>query len=248
MKRFCLASMVPGLLAALVLSAPAMAETQSRTCLAAIKTANARHKSDAVPGDCWRMGPLRMGMTFAQTHTLLGAPGASRALSVTYRRRKFPVTRLYYVYPRNLKNWLRLAPSRQADFHPVVLKLDFSGDALVAVGVGTSALVEAPSCEPAAPGHGFARKGADFPYGLHGLTLGAPLSDVVARFGAFVGRPGNVHTYWPVPLSVEGDKMVTGIRIASGAAFESGGGTPDFLLQLDPRSCFVTGYTLAPAH
>ena len=245
MKRFCL-----GLIALLALAAPAGAETPSKTCLAAIKTANARHKPDAVPADCWRMGPLRMGMTFAQTRTLLGGPGASRALSVTYRRRKFPVTRLFYVYPRNLKNWLRLAPSRQADFHPLILKLDFSGDALVAISVDDSARVEAPPCQVSAPGHSHARKPADFPYGFHGLTLGAPISSVVARFGKFVSwnASRDFFNYWPVQLSVDGDTLVTGIRIASGPAFEAGGGLPDFQLQLDPRSCFVTGYTLAPAH
>jgi hypothetical protein len=239
-----------GAAAVLALTVPALAETPSKTCLAVIRTADGRHKPDAVPADCWRIGPLRMGMTFAQARTLLGVPGASRALSVAYRRRKFPVTRLFYVYPRNLKNWLRLAPSPQADFHPVILKLDFSKEALVAISVDDNAFISAPPCLPSAQGRGLARKGADFPYGFHGLTLGAPLSSVVARFGAFAGtnQPRAVHHYWPVPLSVEGDTLVTGIRIASEPAFEVGSGTPDFQLQLDPRSCFVTGYTLAPAH
>jgi hypothetical protein len=250
MKRLCSGFAALGVIMVLALAVPAVAETPSKTCLAVIKTANARHKPDAVPADCWRMGALRMGMTFAQARTLLGAPGASRALSVTYRRRKFPVTRLFYVYPRNLKNWLRLAPSRQADFHPIILKLDFSKEALVAISVDNNALINAPPCQPTAPGRGFVRKGADFPYGFHGLTLGAPLSSVVARFGAFTGAGGpqkNIHPYWPVPLSVQGDTLVTGIRIASSPAFEVGSGTPDFQLQLDPRSCFVTGYTLAPS-
>ena len=245
-KRICPRIMVLAACIVLFPAVPAMAETQSKACLAAIQAANKRHKPELVPADCWRMGPLRMGMSFVQARTLLGAPGASRALSVTYRRRKFPITRIFYVYPRNLKNWLRLAPARQADFHPIILKLDFSKDALVAVSVDKNAQVTAPPCRPSAPGHRYAGNALEFPYGLHGLTLGAPLSSVTARFGAFAGTTKGVHHYWPVPLSVQGDKLVTGIRIASGAAFEAGGGPPDFQLSLDPRSCFITGYVLAP--
>jgi hypothetical protein len=243
MKRIFL-----GLTAALVLAAPARAETPSKTCLAAIKTANARHRAAAVPTDCWRMGPLRLGMNLAQARTLLGAPGASQMLSLTYRRKKIPLTRLFYVYPRNLENWLKLVPSRQADFHPITLKLDFSKDVLVAVAVDHGAHITPPPCKPSAPGRGFVRKGADFPYGLHGLTLDAKLSDVEARFGKFASSNAakDFHIYWPVPLSVTGKDTVSGFRIATGAPFESGGGTPDFQLRLDPRSCFVTGYVLTP--
>jgi hypothetical protein len=249
MKRLCSGFAALGAIMILALTVPALAETPSKACLGAIETANTRHKPNAVPADCWRMGPLRMGMTFAQARTLLGVPGASRALSVTYRRRKFPVTRLFYIYPRNLKNWLRLAPSRQADFHPVILKLDFSKEALVAISVDNTLRVVQPVCVPTAAGHAFVRQAAAFPYGFHGLTLGAKLAEVETRFGKFAG--GNAshdfHDYWPVPLSVDGDALVTGMRIASEPAFAAESGMPDFQLQLDPRSCFVTGYTLAPS-
>ena len=245
---FMMKRIFPGLIAALVLAVPALAETPSKTCLAAIKTANARHRAAAIPADCWRMGPLRLGMNLAQARTLLGAPSASQTLTITYRRKKIPMTRLFYVYPRNLTNWLKLAPARQADFHPITLKLDFSKDALVAVAVGHAAHIVPPPCKPSAPGRGFVHKDADFPYGLHGLTLGAKLTDVEARFGKFASSNAakDFHIYWPVPLSVEGKDTVSGFRIATGAPFESGGGTPDFQLTLDPRSCFVTGYVLTP--
>ena len=141
--RLCL-----GFLAVLALTAPALAETPSKACLAAIKSATAKHKPDKVPGDCWRMGPLHLGMNMVQARTLLGAPDASQNFTLPYRRRQIAVTQLLYVYPRNLMNWLRLAPSRQADFHPVTLRLDFSKDALTAISLGATARIAAPPCKP----------------------------------------------------------------------------------------------------
>ena len=245
LKRLCL-----GFAITLLAAGQALAETPSKTCLAAIKAATARHKADKVPGDCWRMGPLRLGMTTVQARTLIGAPDASQASIVTYRRKKIAVTQLLYVYPRNLKTWLRLAPPKIKDFHPETLRLDFSKDVLVAISVGNTAQIVVPVCKPSAPGHGFVRKGVDFPYGFHGLTLGSDLSTVQPRFGKFSGsnRARDVHVYLPVPLSIEGDDTVSGIRITTGAPFEAVGGMPNFQLKLDPRSCFVTGYALTPGH
>jgi hypothetical protein len=184
-----------------------------------------------------------------QTRTYLGAPDAGSDITLSYRRRKIVMTRQLYVYPRNLRNWLRLAPSRQQDFHPVILKLDFSKGLLVAIGLDTSARVTPPPCKPSAPGRAYMRGGLDFPYGLHGMTLGAPISSVAERFGKFAGgnKSGDFHIYWPVPLSVDGKDKVTGFRMATGAPFESGGGEPNFVPTLDPRSCFVTGYVLKPS-
>jgi hypothetical protein len=114
--------------------------------------------------------------------------------------------------------------------------------------VDSSARIVPPPCKPSAPGHSFVHRQGDFPYGFHGLTLGAPLASVVARFGRFASSSSKSSQYWPVPLSVDGDKNVSGIEIATGMAFTGAGGMPDFQLQLDPRSCFVTGYALAPGH
>lgn len=246
MQRLCLAFL--GVLAVTTALTPARAETPSRSCLAAIHGAIAHHKPDAVPGDCWRMGPLHLGMSLDQARTLIGAPDASQTMPVSYRRKLIPVTQFLYVYPRNLKNWLRLAPARLADFHPDTLRLDFSRDALVAIGVGNAANLAAPPCKPSGLGRGFVRKGVDFPYGFHGLTLGAALASVEPRFGKFTGgnRMHDFHVYLPVPLLIEGKDTVSGIRIASGAPFEARGNMPDFQLGLDPRSCFVTGYALTP--
>jgi len=249
MKRIFLRSAVLLLLGAPVLSMSALAETPSLKCVADIQAANKRHGAPPVPVDCWRIGPLRLGMTQVQTRTFLGAPDASSDFTLSYRRRKVPVTRQLYVYPRNLHNWLKLAPAPAKDFHPVTLKLDFSKGALVALGVDTGARQTPPACKPSRPGRSFVRGGLDFPYGLHGMTLGAPLSSVEGRFGRFAG--GNTahdfHIYWPVPLSVDGKDSVTGFRMATGAPFESGGGEPDFALTVDPRNCFVTGYVLKPS-
>ena len=245
MKRICLS-----LIALAGFAVPAMAETPSKNCMAAIKLANTSRKPVSVPSDCWRMGPLRLGVKQIQARTLLGAPGASQNFTLTFRRKKMDVTRLFYVYPRNLENWLRLVPSRQADFNPITLKLDFSKDLLVAVSVDHAAHMIAPVCKPSAPGRRFARRPAEFPYGLHGVTLGAKLDSVEARFGKFANTNAakDFHIYGLVPLSVQGKDSVTGLRFATGAPFESGGGTPDFTLKLDPASCFVTGFALGPGH
>jgi hypothetical protein len=249
MKRIFLGAVILLALGTPVSIMPAWAETPSKTCVADIQAANRSRRAPPVPVDCWRIGPLRLGMTQVQTRTFLGAPDVSSDFTLSYGSRKVPVTRQLYVYPRNLHNWLKLAPAHPGDFHPVTLKLDFSKGALVAIGVDTEARLTPPPCKPSAPGRGFVRSGLDFPYGLHGMTLGAPLSSVEARFGRFAG--GNAahdfHIYWPVPLSVDAKDIVTGFRMATGAPFESGGGEPDFALMLDPRSCFVTGYVLKPS-
>jgi hypothetical protein len=240
-KAVCL-----GFLMMLALAAPALAETPSITCLAAIKAATARHKPGGVPADCWRLGPLHLGMNTVQAQTLLGKPDASQNFTVSFRRRKLPVTQLLYVYPRNLRNWLKLAQSRVPDFHPVTLRLDFSKDALVAISLGTIAGVAVTPCTPKVQRRAFVRSGQDFPYGFHGLTLGASLASVEQRFGKFSGRATDLHVYLPVPFLVEGSDMVSGLRIATGPPFEARGDMPNFQLKLDPRSCLVSGYTLAP--
>ena len=236
-----LALAVPGL------TVPAWAETPSGDCLSAIKAADAHHRADKVPADCWRMGPLHLGMTSAQLHTLLGSPDASRTLDLPYRGRKYPVMQLRYVYPRNLKNWLRLAPERLADFRPVILTMSFFKNALAAVNVGDTHRAEVPACKPSIQSRGFFRKGADFPYGFHGLTLGAPIASVAAHFGRFssINNSHDFRNYWPVPLSVDGGDVVSAIAFATGMAFTGGSGLPDFKLKLDSASCLVTGYTLA---
>ena len=250
MKRR-LSLLVPlGFLVVIMRGAPAFAETQSKDCLAAISKANAHHKADAIPADCWRMGPLRLGMSPIQAGALLGTPGAREDLTVTFRRRGYPMTRFYYAYPRNLKNWLRLAPAQIKDFHPVSIRLDFSKDMLVAISVDDTMRLDRPPCIPTAPGHAFVHRPADFPYGFHGLTLGAKLADVEARFGKFAASNAahDFHQYWPVPLSLNGASKVEGIRIASTLPFAAGGGIPDYQLTLDPKSCFITGYALKPGH
>src|ERR1700742_534090 len=116
-----------GIVVVLGLTVPAWAETPSKTCVADIVAANSKkYRGPSVPSDCWRLGSIKLGMTMLQTRTYLGTPGASSDFTLTYRRRKVAVTRQLYVYPRNLRNWLKLAPTPQKDFHPVVLKLDFS--------------------------------------------------------------------------------------------------------------------------
>jgi hypothetical protein len=239
-----------GIVVVLGLTAPVWAETPSKTCLANIVAANnKKYHGPAVPLDCWRIGSVKMGMTMLQTHTFLGAPDAGNDFTLAYRRRQVAVTRQLYVYPRNLRNWLKLVPAPQKDFHPVTLKLDFSDGKLVAIGLDTEARVTPPPCRPSAPGRAFVRGSLDFPYGLHGMTLGAPITSVTGRFGKFTGgnKTEDFHIYYPVPLSVDGKETVTGFRMATGAPFESGGATPNFVLTLDPRSCFVTGYVLQPS-
>ncbi len=232
--------------AALALALPARAETPSRDCLAAIKAAVQRHRADRVPDDCWRMGPLKLGMSEMQARTLLGQPDASRVFTANYRRRKYALDQLLYVYPRNLKNWLRLGPARQQDFHPVTLRLAFYKEALVALTVRNDVRIAAPACVPKTAGRYFERKGVDFPYGFHGLTLGAAMDSVQPRFGRFAGQT-NTYFYWPVPLAVGGAAKVVSIDIATGMAFVNRGAPPDFQLHLDPKSCFITGYAVQAA-
>jgi hypothetical protein len=227
---------------------PAWAETSSQDCQTAIRSADAHHRADKIPMDCWRMGPLHLGMASAQLRTLLGRPDASQTLTADYRRRDYPVTLLSYVYPRNLKNWLRLAPARQGDFHPVTLQVLLFKESVAAISVSDAARSKAPSCAPSVQRRTSIRPGANFPYGFHGLTLGAPVKSVETRFGRFASSNAShdFGNYWPVPFSVSGADTVSGLQFATGMAFAATGAMPDFHLRLDPRSCLVTGFTLAP--
>jgi hypothetical protein len=238
-------------LAALVwaLPLPAWAMTGEAACVTAIKSATAHHRAALVPDDCWRIGSLALGMTRHLVERTLGSPTATRSAAVTYRRQKFPLTETLYVYPRNLRNWLRLAPEPLDRFSPPTLRLFYWKDALVAVAAGNTARIESGDCKPAHPARAFERGGIDFPYDFHGVTLGAPVASVPQRFGRFasVAPARGTANYWPVPLAFSGAKTVQEITFATGMAFAAAAWEPDFQLQRDPQTCLVTGFAFPKA-
>jgi hypothetical protein len=242
-KRLVLAALL------LALPFPAWAMTGEAACVAAIKSATAHHRAAAVPDDCWRMGPLTLGMTRRSAERILGSPLATRAAAMTYRRQKFALAETLYVYPRNLRNWLRLAPQTLDRFPPPTLRLFYWKDALVAIAAGNAGKIDAPDCKPQHPVTAFVRGGVDFPYDFHGVMLGAPLATVSQRFGRFanVNAAHETANYWPVPLAFSGAKGLKGITFATGMAFAGLGWEPDFQVQRDPQTCLVTGFAFPKA-
>ena len=223
--------------------------TAETACVTAIKSATAHHRAAMVPDDCWRIGSLTLGMTRRSAERVLGGPLASRTAAVTYRRQKFALTETLYVYPRNLRNWLRLAPQPMDRFSPPTLRLFYWKDALVAISAGDAARVEGADCKPQHPVQAFNRGGTDFPYDFHGVMLGAPLATVAQRFGRFasVNTVRAAANYWPVPLAFSGAKTIREITFATGMAFAGVAWEPDFQVQRDPQTCLVTGFALPKA-
>ncbi len=188
-------------------------------------------------------------MTRHAAESMLGVPTALHTATVTYRRQKFPLTAALYVYPRNLRNWLRLAPQPLDRFSPPTLRLFYWKDSLVAIEAGNAARVEGQDCKPSASVQAFSRGGTDFPYDFHGVILGASLATVSQRFGRFasVNTARGTANYWPVPLAFSGAKAIGEITLATGMAFAGVMWEPDFQVQRDPRTCLVTGFALPKA-
>ena len=238
MKRLVLAALL------LALPLPAWAMTGEAVCVTAFKSATARHLAATVPDDCWRIGPLTLGMTRRAAERTLGSPAATRTASVTYRRQKFALTEMLYVYPRNLRNWLRLAPQPIDRFSPPTLRLFYWKGGLVAISAGNAGKVEGPDCKQAHRAQAFNRGGKDFTYDFHGVALGMTLAAVSQRFGRFanVNTVRDTANYWPVPLAFSGAKGVREITFATGMAFAGVTWEPDFQVQRDPQTCLVTGF------
>ena len=101
------------------------------------------------------------------------------------------MTRQFYVYPRNLQELAEAgAGPAERIFIPITLKLDFSKDALVAVGGGHERADDAAALQAvSAPGRGFVRKAAGFSLWLARHDLGrAAFLGVETRFGKFRQR------------------------------------------------------------
>jgi len=231
----------------IIFAAPASAATPSRACVAAIKSANVRHRAIGIRPDCWRIGLLTLGMSQVAGQGVMGPPEAARDIAINYRRQKYPLHEALYVYPRNLKSWLRLAPEPLEHFHAVTLHLFYWKDSLVAIRLGSDARIDSAPCTPSLPTRPFERGGADYPFDFHGIALGAPMAAVSARFGRFAGtnRSRDFFNYWPVPLSFGGEGRVNEIGFSTGMAFAGIGGVAQFQLRRDPQTCLVRDYTVS---
>jgi len=236
------------LAAALLLAAfPAQALTPSSTCVAALKAANAKHRAAMVPDDCWRMGLLSLGISRVAAEGVMGPPDAFRQTGASYRRQKFGLVEAFYVYPRNLKSWLRLVPQPLERFQPITLHLLYWREKLVGIAVSHDARTDSAPCTAKTGGRVFLRGGADYPFNFHGIGLGAKMEAVTARFGRFatINASRDFASYWPVPLSFGGEGQVEEIAFATGMAFVGISGMPRFQVRRDPATCLVTGYTVS---
>lgn len=226
---------------------PARAETPSAACVAAIRAADRRHHAAGVPADCWRIGPLTLGMARYAAEAAAGRPDASASLATVYHHRRFALAEAVYVYPRNLGSWLRLVPQAASHFHPPTLRLYYWRDELVAMTAGRDARIDLPACRPTRPVRNFRRGGVDFPYDFHGIALGMPVAKAHAAFGRFASIDFKRHAanYWPVPLAFTGRAAIDSIAIATGMAFAEIDRPPVLAARRAQGSCAVEGYTVS---
>lgn len=242
MKR---AFQMMGLVAGLLLGAPAPAWADNAACTAAIRGAVAHRAS--VPAACWRVGPLTLGMTRRAAEEALGPPDQTGRRTILSRRRRTRLDTALYVFPRNLRNWLTLAPAAREDFHPATLRLAYAGDRLTAIAFGRSARIDFPACASRRnPDAGYQRGDADFPADFNGIGLEASLQQVTAAFGPFAthNRSRDFWTYDPLPIAVTGDDRVQEIGIATDAAMVGALGPAHLAASLEPASCRVSGFSV----
>lgn len=227
-------------LSLLVLSAPARADN---ACIAAIRGA-VGHRGK-IPADCWRIGPLTLGMTRRVAEDALGPPDLVGSHSQMLRSRRLTFATTLYVFPRNLRKWLALAPAARQDFHFTTLRLAWQADTLVAIAAGRGARIDFPACTPRDKiAAAYRRGGVDFPADFNGIRLDSDLKEVRAAFGAgHRNSSGDFLNYWPVPLAFTGDDKVQEIEIAANMTYAGLLGPAHLAATLD-WACRINGFSL----
>lgn len=157
------------------------AAASANSCVSEIRLAIAARNPESVNRSCWHIGPIFLGMNRQELLRTLNKP-AYDAVNAT-------VETLVYLYPRDLNQRLAAHPVRDTGLKYSQLVISLLNDEVVRV----QAVADEDD--------------ATFPFAFAGIRMGAPLSEVVSRFGAFRGtnRSHDFFQYWPVPISFDTD-------------------------------------------
>lgn len=210
------------------------------SCERSLTAAFVRQVAGALPQACWRVGPIRLGMTEEEVERRLGAPMArsSRAASMA----------TLYAFPFlggplvvNGRARLRMA------------ELRFVDERLVAIDNDPPSSATSGACSP-----GHVRdplEGVDLGANagplirIAGIKTGDPLSQLRRRFGRAPAhnRPRDWYNYLPIPLSFTVDRhRISGFEVARDeAALTSTEPEPRIYVHREPATCRLTGIDFA---
>jgi hypothetical protein len=160
---------------------------------AAVKTAPAHDYATAkIPLECWRLGPLRLGMTRAQVEAILGPPDSTGTGKGMWGGEGFTVPMVSYTFrtdpPSKPENPAALGPS-------FALELAYQEDRLVSIEEAATGF---PTCSTLLP-TGQPKKSMVSPYQFYGIGLGMDIKAAAEKIGSPSRSNGGDHfMYWPV--------------------------------------------------
>lgn len=207
-----------------------------------------------VPSACWRIGPVALGMSRRTVRDRMGPPDASDTARLHVGAGRSPLEREdVYLFPRDLG--ARLAREPAAGFSPKVLVLSYRGDALAQIDTTPGYSAQSGRCAdgrpaPAPRDDGDAAAPADFePFrSFAGVRVGDSFKVLARRLGAAdVNTSGDVRTFDPAPLRVEGEAAVDGFTVSADRAVMLVGYTPELVLHRRAADCRIDGFRLDTA-
>lgn len=211
----------------------------SQRCEAAIRAAVIEKHPDHVPQECWRIGPVALGMSHSDTEKALGVPDYTTHGG-----------NLFYLYPQNLRHSLKRHPIPPSQFQFVHMTIVYRDDRVVLIAAPGKTEVEYPPCKERKPLAWYVTTTKPkLPFRFGSIAVGDRLQRVFRKLGPYVGRngPGDWFEYWPVPLELTSDESVHP-RTLDSVAVAVDEQTMRYIptlhvrTELDPDTCLVTGY------
>jgi hypothetical protein len=221
----------------------AVAGPSDAACRAAIAQEIAGSPASVVPGACWRVGPLRLGMTGDEVEQRLGAPVERATVAGGDQGQPAYEVRIF-AFPRD---W-----SAQAR-HPArlrFLEVLLAQDHVVRIDNDPGSVVRDGACAGAdrAPRIDMGGEPAGFqPFQVFaGVPVGAPTSDLASRFGRAPAsnRPHDWRSYLPVPITFDADPAtgrITGFAIAADEASATTAAPVEMTIVRDHQTCRYLG-------
>jgi hypothetical protein len=182
-------------------------------CSAQIRAGIEKKQPGDISKSCWRLGSIKIGMTRDEVNRLLGTPDSKSQEHSGY-------STVIYIYPRDLASQLARRPLRPDQVVHSELTLSFVANKLVYI-------------------HALYGGGSPLPFRFAELSIGAPASAFVRKYGDFssTNRSKDLGIYAPIPLGVEFDPDTGNMR-----AFWQAGSLFEFWHTTDKATGFVNGY------
>jgi hypothetical protein len=232
-----------GIVIALVLAvsphpspASALGRSAESSCERSLANAVLRQVPGAIPQRCWRVGPIKLGMTEEDVERRLGAPVARSSGAAS--------TATLYAFPFRGGS---LVVNGRARFR--MAELRFIDKRLIAIDNDPPSTTTSSSCSAEhirgrLDGVDLAARAGPL-LRIVGTGVGEPLSQLRKRFGRAPARnrSSDWYNYLPIPLSFDVDgNRITGFEVArDGAALTSERPEPKVYLQRVPATCELTG-------